>query len=128
MKLLFELRPVEHLEASVDYYRTLGLVPLAWPSDDSALLGTSPDSPPVLALVHDPAEGALGTGGVYDVGDLSAFFEQHKELDWLLTPADSPFGRYAVFADRTGTAIRLLEPADRHTLRASNHRLASAAA
>jgi len=33
VKLLFELRPVEHLEASVDYYRELGLVPLSWPDD-----------------------------------------------------------------------------------------------
>jgi hypothetical protein len=45
MKLLFELRPVEHLEASVDYYRELGLEPIAWPSDDSALLGGLPEKP-----------------------------------------------------------------------------------
>ena len=127
MKLLFELRPVEHLEASVDYYRTLGLIPLTWPSDDSALLGTAHDAHPVLALVQDPAEGALGTGGVYDAGDLDAFFEQHTELDWLLTPGDGPFGRYAVFADRTGTAIRLLDPTDWHQLRSGNRRLTSAA-
>jgi hypothetical protein len=60
--------------------------------------------------MRDPAEAALGAGGVYDVGDLTTFFEEHRDLDWLLAPADSPLGRYAVFADRTGTAIRLLEP------------------
>jgi catechol 2,3-dioxygenase-like lactoylglutathione lyase family enzyme len=110
MKLLFELRPVEHLEASVDYYRELGLELIAWPSDDSALLGAR-GCHPTIALVRDPAEGALGTGGVYDVGDVDTFFEDHRELDWLLSPADGPLGRYAVFADRTGTAIRLLDPA-----------------
>jgi catechol 2,3-dioxygenase-like lactoylglutathione lyase family enzyme len=110
MKLLFELRPVDHLEASVDYYRELGLEPIAWPSDDTALLGARGHRP-TIALVRDPAEGALGTGGVYDVGDIDTFFEDHRELDWLLSPADSPLGRYAVFADRTGTAIRVLDPA-----------------
>ena len=35
MKLLFELRPVDHLDASVDYYRSLGLEPLGWPDDDT---------------------------------------------------------------------------------------------
>ncbi|MEJ1105905.1 MULTISPECIES: hypothetical protein [unclassified Kribbella] len=110
MKLLFELRPVEHLEASVDYYRDLGLEPIAWPSDDSALLGAR-GRQPTIALVRDPAEGALGPGGVYDVGDIDSFFADHRDLDWLLSPADSPLGRYAVFADRTGTAIRLLDPA-----------------
>lgn len=34
MKLLFELRPVEHLDASVDYYRDLGLLPMSWPFAD----------------------------------------------------------------------------------------------
>ncbi|GAB2655786.1 VOC family protein [Kribbella swartbergensis] len=110
MRLLFELHPVEHLEASVDYYRELGLEPIAWPGDDAALLGPRGQGP-TIALVRDPAEAALGTGGVYDVGDVDTFFEDHRELDWLLSPADSAFGRYAVFADRTGTAIRLLDPA-----------------
>jgi hypothetical protein len=110
MKLLFELRPVEHLEASVDYYRTLGLEPLAWPGDDAALLSPVGSNTPTIALMRDPAEAALGAGGVYDVGDLTTFFDEHRDLDWLLPPADSPLGRYAVFADRTGTAIRLLEP------------------
>lgn len=111
MKLLFELHPVEHLEASVDYYRDLGLEPIAWPSDDTALLGPPRGQQPIIALVRDPAEGALGTGGVYHVGDLDTFFEGHRALDWLLSPGDGPLGRYAVFADRTGTAIRLLDPA-----------------
>ena len=127
MKLLFELRPVEHLEASVEYYRTLGLEPLSWPSDDSALLGPAPGRP-LIALVRDPAEAALGTGGVYDVGDLDTFFAEHPDLDWLITPDDSPLGRYAVFADRTGTAIRLLDPAADQPRIPHSHHLISAAA
>ncbi|TCO40576.1 hypothetical protein EV646_117117 [Kribbella antiqua] len=110
MKLLLELRPVEHLDASVEYYRDLGLEPIAWPSDDTALLGPH-GRRPTLALVRDPAECALGTGGVYDVGDVDTFFQNHPALDWLLSPADTPLGRYAVFSDRTGTPIRLLDPA-----------------
>ena len=39
MKLLFELRPVDHLDASVDDYRSLGLEPLGWPDDDTASSG-----------------------------------------------------------------------------------------
>jgi hypothetical protein len=109
MKLLFELRPVEHLEASVDYYRGLGLEPLGWPDDDTALLAPR-GGLPTIALVRDPAEVALGPGGVYDVGDVDTFFEDHRDLDWLIAPIPTALGRYAVFADRTGTCIRLLDP------------------
>jgi hypothetical protein len=109
MKLLFELRPVEHLEASVEYYRGLGLDPLGWPDDDTALLAPR-DGGPTIVLVRDPAESALGCGGVYDIGDVDAFFEAHPDLDWLIAPIRSSLGRYAVFADRTGTCVRLLDP------------------
>lgn len=108
MKLLFELRPVDHLEASVDYYRSLGLEPLTWPDDDTALLGP-PAGRPTILLAHDPAESALGAGGVYDVGNVRAFFADHPELDWLISPAETPLGCYAVFANRTGTCIRILD-------------------
>jgi hypothetical protein len=109
MKLLFELRPVEHLEASVDYYRGLELEPLGWPDDDTALLAPR-DGLPTIALVRDPAEAALGPGGVYDVGDVDTFFEDHQDLDWLIAPIRTALGRYAVFADRTGACIRVLDP------------------
>lgn len=111
MKLLFELRPVEHLEASVEYYRGLDLEPIAWPDDDSALLAPRRADQPTLVLVRDPAEAALGTGGVYDVGGVDDFYRAHPSLDWLIAPIDSALGRYAVFADRTGAPIRLLDPA-----------------
>ncbi|MDX6282016.1 MAG: hypothetical protein QOH03_3087 [Kribbellaceae bacterium] len=110
MKLLFELRPVDHLDASVDYYRSIGLTPIAWPDDETTLLAPAGGAATIV-LVRDPAEAALGSGGVYDVGDLDAFFADHPDLDWLVAPAPSPLGRYAVFADRTGTCIRLLDPA-----------------
>jgi hypothetical protein len=110
MKLLFELRPVDHLEASVDYYRSIGLTPVGWPDDDTALLAPT-DGQATIVLIRDPAEAALGAGGVYDVGDVDSFFEAHPNLDWLVAPAPSPLGRYAVFADRTGTCIRILDPA-----------------
>jgi hypothetical protein len=109
MKLLLEFRPVEHLEASVEYYRGLGLEPLGWPDDDTALLAPR-GGQATLALVRDPAEAALGTGGVYDVGDVDEFFDSHRDLDWLIAPITTALGRYAVFADRTGTCIRLLDP------------------
>lgn len=109
MKLLFELRPVEHLEATVDYYRELGLDPLGWPDDDTTLLATEQGAATIV-LVRDPAEAALGSGGVYDVGDVDAFFDDHPDLDWLIAPISTSLGRYAVFADRTGTCIRLLDP------------------
>ena len=109
MKLLFELRPVDHLDASVDDYRSLGLEPLGWPDDDTAMLGPR-GGVPTIVLVRDPAESALGAGGVYDVGDVEVFFGDHPDLDWLLAPVRSSLGWYAVFADRTGTCIRLLDP------------------
>jgi hypothetical protein len=109
MKLLFELRPVEHLEASVDYYRGIGPEPLGWPDDETALL-VPPAGDATIMLVRDPAEAALGSGGVYEVGDVDVFFDDHPELDWLIAPITSSLGRYAVFADRTGTCVRPLDP------------------
>ena len=109
MRLLFELRPVDHLDASVDYYRSIGLEAVAWPDDDTALLAPS-GGEATIVLVRDPAEGALGSGGVYDVGGVDAFFEARPDLDWLIAPMSNSLGRYAVFADRTGTCIRLLDP------------------
>ena len=109
MKLLFELRPVDHLDATVDYYRSLGLEPLGWPDDDTAILGPR-EGAPTIVLVRDPAENALGAGGVYDVGDVRTFFSDHPGLDWLMAPVQTPLGWYAVFADRTGSCIRLLDP------------------
>jgi catechol 2,3-dioxygenase-like lactoylglutathione lyase family enzyme len=113
MKPLFQLCPVEHLEASVDYYRELGLRPLDWPDDETVLLGPDTTGEPTIALVRDPQESALSAGGVFDAGDVDAFYAAHPELDWLVPPTDRSFGRYAVFADRTGTAIRLLDPLHR---------------
>jgi hypothetical protein len=43
------------------------------------------------------------------------FYARYQELDWLVPPTDRSFGRYAVFADRTGAAIRLLVPVRRRT-------------
>ena len=109
MKLLFEVRPVEHLEASVDYYRGLGLETMGWPDDETALLGPH-EGTATIVLVRDPAEAALGAGGVYDVGDVDEFYAEHRELDWLIAPVSTALGRYAVFADRTGTCFRVLDP------------------
>ncbi|MEV6285652.1 hypothetical protein [Kribbella sp. NPDC051770] len=109
MKLLLEVRPVEHLEASVEYYRGLGLVAVGWPDDETALLA-APGSEATIVLVRDPAEAALGAGGVYDVGGVDDFYRTHEELDWLIAPVSTALGRYAVFADRTGTCVRLLDP------------------
>jgi hypothetical protein len=68
------------------------------------------DGAPTTVLVRDPGESALGVGGVYDVGDVGAFFGDHPDLDWLMAPVRTPLGWYVVFADRTGTCIRLLDP------------------
>jgi hypothetical protein len=120
MKLLFELRPVEHLDASVDYYRGLGLEPLGWPDDETALLGPPGDTATII-LVRDPAEAALGSGGVYSVGDVDLFFEVQADLDWLIAPTTTALGRYAVFADRTGACIRILDPAPHLGTAAGRH-------
>lgn len=109
MKLLFELRPVEHLDASVEYYRDLGLLPMSWPDDETVLLGADRSERPMLMLVRDPVESVLRSGAIYEVGDVDAFYTEHRSLDWLVPPSDRSTGRYAVFADRTGAAVRLLD-------------------
>lgn len=109
LELLLMMQGVDHLEASVDYYRELGLSPVWWPDEDSVVLSACRGRPASLLLTSDPAETMLGPGGLYVVDRLDDFFQRHPRLDWLVKPSDRPFGRYAVLADRTGIPVRLVE-------------------
>jgi catechol 2,3-dioxygenase-like lactoylglutathione lyase family enzyme len=112
MRLLMVMYGVEHLEASVDYYHELGLVPAWWPDEESVVLSTDPASPTLVMLSRDSNETMLGPGGVFAVDDLDEFFRSHDALDWLVEPVDGSIGRYAAFADRTGVAVRLVDYRD----------------
>lgn len=109
MRLLSTMYPVEHLDASVEYYRALGLTPVWWPDDASAILASGVGDPAVVMLTHDPIESPLGPGAVIAVADVDEFLRQHPTLDWLIKPSSRPIGRYAAFADRTGQTVRLLD-------------------
>lgn len=100
---------VEHLEASVEYYRGLGLIPAWWPDEESVVLSTEPHSRTLVLLSRDSNETLLGPGGVFAVDDLDDFFRRHGHLDWLVEPVDGSIGRYAAFADRTGVPVRLVD-------------------
>ncbi|GAA1578419.1 hypothetical protein GCM10009789_34920 [Kribbella sancticallisti] len=100
---------VEHLDASVDFYRELGLVPVWWPDDDSVLLATGPAEVPMIMLSRNCDETRLGPGGVFAIDDLDEFHRRHPDLDWLVAPVDGSVGRYAAFGDRTGVPIRLVD-------------------
>ena len=100
---------VDHLEACVEYYRELGLVPVWWPDDETVVLASEVGAPAVMLLSRDPNETMLGPSGLFAIQDLDAFFREHRDLDWLVEPADRSIGRYAAFADRTGLPIRLVD-------------------
>ena len=110
MRLLMVMYGVEHLEASVDYYRDLGLVPAWWPDEEAVVLSTDPPSSRILIMLsRDSNETMLGPGGVFAVDDLDGFYRTHDSLDWLVDPVDGSIGRYAAFADRTGVPVRLVD-------------------
>lgn len=100
---------VEHLEASVDYYRDLGLIPAWWPDEESVVLSTEPHSRTLVMLSRVSNETMLGPGGVFAVDDLDDFYRTHDGLDWLVEPVEGSIGRYAAFADRTGVPVRLVD-------------------
>jgi catechol 2,3-dioxygenase-like lactoylglutathione lyase family enzyme len=109
VKLLMVMSGVDHIEACVEYYRELGLVPVWWPDDEAVVLSTEVGGPAVMLLSRDPDETVLGPGGLFAIDDLDAFFHDHRNLDWLVEPVDRSIGRYAAFADRTGLPIRLVD-------------------
>lgn len=100
---------VDHVEASVDYYRDLGLIPAWWPDEESVVLSTDPHSRTLVMLSRVSNETMLGPGGVFAVDDLDGFYRTHEDLDWLVEPVDGSIGRYAAFADRTGVPVRLVD-------------------
>jgi hypothetical protein len=109
LELLLMMHGVDHLEASIDYYRVLGLTPTWWPDEESVVLSTCRLKPPSILLTRDTSESLLGPGGLFAVDYLDAFFERNTGLDWLVKPTDRAIGRYAVLADRTGAPVRLLD-------------------
>jgi catechol 2,3-dioxygenase-like lactoylglutathione lyase family enzyme len=109
MRLLMMMYSVDHLEASVDFYRQLGMVPIWWPNDEAVVLSTGVDSAAMIMLTRDTNETLLGPGGVFSVEDVDSLRRCHHTLDWLIEPVDCSIGRYAAFADRTGVPIRLVD-------------------
>lgn len=109
MRLLVVVYPVDHLEASVEYYRLAGLRPVWWPDDTSVVLASDLSSPAALLLVNDPVETTAGAGGMFLLRNLDGYHQAHPDLDWIQEPVDRNIGRYASFFDRSGHAVRLLE-------------------
>jgi hypothetical protein len=109
LELIAMMHGVDHLEASIDYYRELGLIPIWWPDEDCVVLSSHRDRPPSLVLSGDTEESLLGASGLFAIDGLDMFFRRHQNLDWLVRPTDRAIGRYGVLADRTGTPLRLVE-------------------
>ncbi|HEY3684910.1 MAG TPA: VOC family protein [Streptosporangiaceae bacterium] len=120
MRFLFTMSPATDLDAAVGFYAELGFTELWRPGDGTALLA-GPGSPIGDVMVETgPAELAAGSGPVYEVGSVDRFHDANPDLDYVLAPRDVPTGRYAIFTDSGGNAVRVIDFSD---LGFAEHRL-----
>lgn len=120
MRFLFTMCPASDLPRALDYYAELGFTELWRPAEGTALLA-GPGSPVGDVMVeNDPAELSAGAGPVYEVGSVDRFHDANPGLDYVLPPRDVPTGRYAIFTDPGGNAVRVIDFSD---LGFAEHRL-----
>ncbi|MEH7111417.1 VOC family protein [Neobacillus niacini] len=108
MKLVFLYHPVDNIKESLTYYRdTLGFEE-AWREGEHTVALHIPNSEVRLLIEDDEKE--LGAGGVFLVESVDQFFNEKKEvLEFVKEPIDIPPGRYAIYKDNSGIAIRIID-------------------
>lgn len=109
MRLGFVLYPETDLSSAVQRWQRCGLQVLWWPDDETVILGQPGGTLAQVMLEDHPAEHRLGHGAVFIVEAVDRFRAEHVTLNWLLEPCDVPAGRYAAYAEPSGSAVRILD-------------------
>lgn len=109
MKLTFLYQPVTDLDAAVAFHRDVLGLDEAWREGTETVAFALPDSEVQLMLDASGAdEGAAS--GFYEVADVNAFYEKHREsAAWITPPVDQPPIRFAAFADPAGNLFRIFQ-------------------
>ncbi|MFJ7639997.1 VOC family protein [Peribacillus sp. NPDC097225] len=107
MKLAFLCHPVKYLKGSSRYYREVLGFEEAWQEGDHTVALKLPGSD-VQLMLEDDEEG-YSAGGVFIVDSVDRFYHENSTLDFVKEPCDIPPGRYAIFQDRSGNPIRIID-------------------
>ncbi|MEW4326946.1 VOC family protein [Rossellomorea marisflavi] len=107
-KMVYLYHPVDDLKQALTFYReTLGYEE-AWREGKHTAALTIPGSTVRLLLEEDEKE--LGPGAVFLVNSVDEFhLEKNGTLTCLKEPFDIPPGRYAVYQDPSGNALRIID-------------------
>lgn len=112
MRFLFTMCPARELDAALGFYAGLGFTELWRPAPGTALLAAPGSAVGDVMVEDDPAELAAGPGPVYEVGSVDRFQDANPGLEYVLPPRDVPTGRYAIFTDAGGNAVRVIDFSD----------------
>ena len=112
MRFLFTMCPARDLDAALGFYTELGFTEVWRPDVSTALLAAPGSAVGDVMVEVDQAELAAGPGPVYEVGGVDRFHDANPDLDYVLPPCDVPTGRYAIFTDAGGNAVRVIDFSD----------------
>lgn len=107
MKLAFLCHPVKYLKGSVRYYREVLGFEEAWQEGEHTVALKLPGSD-VQLMLEDDGDG-FPAGGVFIVDSVDRFYEENSTLEFVKEPCDIPPGRFAIFQDKSGNPIRIID-------------------
>jgi predicted enzyme related to lactoylglutathione lyase len=108
MKLRFLFHPVSNAVESARFYREhLGWTEL-WRESDLTICVGIPGS--AVGLLLDQDDDGVMTSGFFEVPSVDEFYQEHKEaVKFVVEPKNIPPGRYAIFQDPAGNAVRIFD-------------------
>lgn len=110
MHLAFVYCPVKDLDAALRFYHEQLGFEIAWREGDSTVGLKLPGTDVRLMIDVDEDERAGGPGPVFLVDSVDAFWQERRgEFRFSREPVDIPGGRWAVFEDPSGHAVRILD-------------------
>lgn len=108
MKLRFLFHPVSNAVEAARFYREQFGWEEVWRESNLTIGVRIPGSE--IGLMLDQDDDGAPAGGFFEVPSVDSFYVEHKEkVDFIVEPKDIPPGRYAIFRDPAGNAIRIFD-------------------
>lgn len=108
MKLRFLFHPVSNAVEAARFYREqFGWIEL-WRESDLTICVGIPGSE--VGLLLDEDDDGVTTSGFFEVPSVDEFYLEHADaVKFIVEPKDIPPGRYAIFQDPSGNAVRIFD-------------------
>lgn len=108
MKLRFLFHPVSNAVEAARFYREQFGWTEIWRESDLTICVGIPGAE--VGLLLDQDDDGASAGGFFEVPSVDEFYREHKEtVNFIVEPKDIPPGRYAIFQDPAGNAVRIFD-------------------